>query len=207
MLHPTFKPYTDNLTAPSAAVQWTASEWQLLPRLAWTSGPREHGVDDACETAKPQQDSSPRDGPKRFRMRRQGVPNPSFEPVKNTRTWASAGMLHPTFKPYTDTITAPSAARPKRRNTTVLCLTRRPSNRWETLAPEPRQRMRNGTQRKKKLTVQWTASEWQLLPRLASTSGPREHGVDDACETAKPQQDSSPRGGRKRFRMRRLRCA
>ena len=81
-------------------VQWTASEWQLLPRLAWTSGPREHGVDDACETAKPQQDSSPRGGPKRSRMRRQGVPNPTFEPVKNTRTWASAGMLHPTFKPY-----------------------------------------------------------------------------------------------------------
>ena len=98
-------------------VQWTASEWQLLPRLAWTSGPREHGVDDACETAKPQQDSSPRGGPKRSRMRRQGVPNPTFEPVKNTRTWASAGMLHPTFKPYTDTLTAPSAALPKRRNT------------------------------------------------------------------------------------------
>ena len=99
-------------------VQWTASEWQLRPRLAWTSGPREHGVDDACETAKPQQDSSPRGGPKRSRMRRQGVPNPTFEPVKNTRTWASAGMLHPTFKPYTDTIvTAPSAAPPKRRNT------------------------------------------------------------------------------------------
>ena len=70
-----------------------------------------------------------------------GVPNPTFEPAKNTRTWASAGML--------DTITAPSAARPKRRNTTV-CLTR-PSNRWETLAPEPRQRMRNGTQMKRKL--------------------------------------------------------
>ena len=100
------------------SVQWTASEWQLWPRLAWTSGPREHGVDDACETAKPQQDSSPRGGPKRSRMRRQGVPNPTFEPVKNTRTWASAGMLHPTFKPYTDTIiTAPSAALPKRRNT------------------------------------------------------------------------------------------
>ena len=200
-------------------VQWTASEWQLRPRLAWTSGPREHGVDDA--TAKPQQDSSPRGGPKRFRMRRQGVPNPTFEPViktlapeprlvcfiqrsnpiyrhsyrtlgsamhakqrnlsriqvqgpkrsrmrrqgvpiptfepvKNTRTWASAGMLHPTFKPYnTDTLTAPSAARPKRRNTTVCLI--RPSNRWETLAPEPRQRIRNGTQMKKKLTVQWTA--------------------------------------------------
>ena len=91
---------------------------------------------DACETAKPQQDSSPRGGPKRSRMRRQGVPNPTFEPVKNTRTGASAGMLYPTFKPYTDTFTAPSAARPKRRNTTV-CLTR-PSNRWETPAPEPR---------------------------------------------------------------------
>ena len=145
-------------------------EWQLLPRLAWTSGPREHGVDDACETAKPQQDSSPRRGWKRFRMRRLKVclTRPS-NPLKTLRTWASAGMLHPTFKPYTDTITAPSAARPKRRNTTV-CLTR-PSNRWETLAPEPRQRMRNGTQMKKKLTVQWTASEWQLRPRLAWTSG------------------------------------
>ena len=65
-------------------VQWTAS----VPRLAGTSGHREHGVDDACETAKPQQDSSPRGGPKRSRMRRQGVPNPTFEPVKNTRTWA-----------------------------------------------------------------------------------------------------------------------
>ena len=41
---------------------------------------------DACEIAKPQQDSSPRCGPKRSRMRRQGVPNPTFEPVKNTRT-------------------------------------------------------------------------------------------------------------------------
>ena len=102
--------------------------------LGWLE-PREHGVDDACETAKPQQDSSPRGGPKRFRMRRQGVPNPTFEPVKNTRTWASAGMLHPTFKP------------------------------WQTLLPHHRQR--------------------------------------DACETAKPQQDSSPRGGPKRSRMRR----
>ena len=191
-----------NQMKKNQTVQWTASEWQLRPRLAWTSGPREHGVDDACETAKPQQDSSPRGGPKRSRMRRQGVPNPPFEPVKNTRTWASAGMLHPTFKPYTDTLTAPSAALPKRRNTKV-CLTR-PSNRGETLAPEPRQRMRNGTQMKKNQTVQWTASEeWQLRPRLAWTSGPREHGVDDACETAKPQQDSSPRGGPKRSRMRR----
>ena len=149
--HPTFEPWR-NTMAPeprqrmrngnqmkkNQTVQWTASEWQLRPRLAWTSGPREHGVDDACETAKPQQDSSPRGGPKRSRMRRQGVPNPTFEPVKNTRTWASAGMLHPTFKPYTDTRTAPSAALPKRRNTKV-CLTR------PSLSPEPRQRMRNGT--------------------------------------------------------------
>ena len=118
--------------------------------------------------------------------------HPTFKPYTDTIT---APSVHPTFKPYTDTITAPSAARPKRRNTTV-CLTRH-SNRWETLAPEPRQRMRNGTQMKKKLTVQWTASEWQLRPRLAWTSGSREHGVDDACETAKPQQDSSPRGGQK----------
>ena len=152
-----------NQMKKNQTVQWTASEWQLRPRLAWTSGPREHGVDDACETAKPQQDSSPRGGPKRSRMRRQGVPNPTFEPVKNTRTWAYNSCL--TF-----------VSRP--------C-------------------MRNGAQMKKKLTVQWTASEWQLLPRLAWTSGPREHGVDDACETAKPQQDSSPRGGPKRSRMRR----
>ena len=135
-------------------VQWTASEWQLRPRMAWTSGPREHGVDDACETAKPQQDSSPRGGPKRSRMRFQGVPNPTFEPVKNTSTWASAGMLHPTFKPYTDTIIAPSAARCVRNSETPA-------------------------------------------------SGPRDHGVDDACETAKPQLDSSPRGGPKRSWMRR----
>ena len=267
--------------------------------------------------------------------KRQGVPNPTFEPVKNTRTWASAGMLHPTFKPYTDTIiTAPSAALPKRRNTNGVphptfeplrntstrasathakrhpdeakvnravdgkwmaasasvglnfraprtwsgrcmrnsetpagfkpkrwpkkvpnatprvCLTR-PSNPLKTLGPEPRlvcfiqrsnpiydtitaplgstsktakhhgvphptfEPLRNTSTRasathakrhpdeEKVITVQWTASEWQLRPRLAWTSGPREHGVDDACETAKPQQDSSPRGGPKRSRMRR----
>ena len=83
---------------------------RLRPRLAGISGPRKHGLNDACETAKPQQDSSPRRGPKRSRMRRQGVPNPTFEPVKNFRTGASAGMLHPRFKPYTDTLTTPSAA-------------------------------------------------------------------------------------------------
>ena len=66
---------------------------------------------------------------------------------------------------YTDTLTAPSAALPKRRNTKVRLA--RPSNRGETLAPEPRQRMRNGNQMKKNQTVQWTASEWQLRPRLA----------------------------------------
>ena len=59
---------------------------RLRPRLAGISGPRKHGLNDACKTAKPQQDSSPRRGPKRSRMRRQGVPNPTFEPVKNTRT-------------------------------------------------------------------------------------------------------------------------
>ena len=67
--------------------------------------------------------------------------------------WGIGGLALPTkswrsIKPY-DTITAPSAARPKRRNTTV-CLTR-PSNRWETLAPEPRQRMRHGTHDEEKV--------------------------------------------------------
>ena len=155
MLHPTFKPYTDTITAPRQrdACETAKPQQDSSPR----GGPersrmRRQGVPnptfepvkntrlvcfiqrsnpiqtllphprqrDACETAKPQQDSSPRGGPKRSRMRRQGVPNPTFEPVKNTRTGASAGMLYPTFKPYTDTFTAPSAARPKRRNTTVF---------------------------------------------------------------------------------------
>ena len=55
-----------------------------------------------------------------------------------------------------------------------VCLTR-PSNPLKTLGPGlnscltfvSRPCMRNGTQMKNKLTVQWTASEWQLLPRLA----------------------------------------
>ena len=68
---------------------------------------------DACETAKPQQDS--RGGPKRSRMRRQGVPNPTFEPVNNT-------------------------IGPEPR---LVCFIQR-SNPIQTLLPHPRQRVQNG---------------------------------------------------------------
>ena len=73
-------------------------------------------MDDACETAKPQQDSSPRGGPKRSRMRRQGVPNPTFEPVKKT--------LGPELR--------------------LVCFIQR-SNPIQTLLPHPRQRLPHPT--------------------------------------------------------------
>ena len=192
-------------------------KWQLLPRLAWTSGPREHGVDDACETAKPQQDSSPRGGPKRSRMRRQGVPNPTFEPVKNTRTWASAGMLHPTFKPLSLGWYASSNVQTLYRHyyralgSAMHAKQRNPSRIQDDSSPRggpkrsrmQRQGVPNPTFEPVKNTRTW-ASAGMLHPRSNPVQTLLPHPRQrDACETAKPQQDSSPRGGPKRSRMRR----